>query len=257
MIEMPAQINCGFCDSSEFGAAEISPERAVTKFEIEYYLSDGNIAFCDDLRYNIRKDWIQIAVPGQVRHTVLPFSTFYLKFEADGALAARLTQACGYFRAVHTDKIKTLFKKLILSNENDMMYYSYLFELLSYILGDAELPEFHGETTYQTISRAKRFIEQSLADGISLGDIAAHVNLSQSYFHTVFTAAVGCSPHEYLVKCRIDEAKKMLWDSENQMKEIAVSCGFGCQQYFNKVFKRQTGMTPLEYKKSLRRDYLL
>jgi len=87
--------------------------------------------------------------------------------------------------------------------------------------------------------------------------IACAVNLSQTYFHTIFTASVGCSPHEYLIKCRIENAKKMLWNSENELKDIAVICGFGCQQYMNKVFKQQTGLTPGQYRKSVQNNYLL
>ncbi|MBP3381026.1 MAG: AraC family transcriptional regulator, partial [Clostridia bacterium] len=51
--------------------------------------------------------------------------------------------------------------------------------------------------------------------------------------------------------------KKMLWDSANSIGYIAESCGFGCQQYLNKIFKQQTGMTPGQYRKSIGENYLL
>ena len=99
MLTLPSQITCGYFDSSEFGTLRISPKRTATKFEIEFYLEDASSTFADDAVYTIRKGYVQIAVPGQVRYSHLPFKTMYVKFCADGELAERLQTAPPYFKS--------------------------------------------------------------------------------------------------------------------------------------------------------------
>ena len=100
-----------------------------------------------------------------------------------------------------------------------------------------------------------------IANGIShkykLKDIADNVYLSEIYFHNIFTESVGISPHQYLIDCRIENAKKLLWNSDIPICEVAEKSGFGCQQYLNKVFKKETGMTPVSYRKTFQQNYTL
>ena len=77
------------------------------------------------------------------------------------------------------------------------------------------------------------------------------------YFHNIFTESVGISPHQYLIDCRIENAKKLLWNSDISICEVAEKSGFGCQQYLNKVFKKETGITPVSYRKTFQQNYSL
>ena len=79
MLSLPGNINCGYCDCSEFGELKKSPKRTVELFEIEFYLEDGFTTTTDDKVYQIKKNYIQIAKPGQIRHSVLPFKTAFLR----------------------------------------------------------------------------------------------------------------------------------------------------------------------------------
>ena len=81
-------------------------------------------------------------------------------------------------------------------------------------------------------------------------------NLSPIYFHNIFTNACGVSPHDYLIDCRITEAKKQLWDSDKNLDFIAQNCGLGCAQYFSRIFKKITGITPGKYRKEVQKNYL-
>ena len=55
----------------------------------------------------------------------------------------------------------------------------------------------------------------------------------------------------------IENAKKLLWNSDIPICEVAEKSGFGCQQYLNKVFKKETGMTPVSYRKAFQQNYTL
>ena len=105
MLSLPYNIVCGYFDCSEFGGLSVSSKRKTVKFEIEFYLEDGESTFTDNKEYLIKKHHIQIAKPGQIRYSYLPFKTMYVKFSADGEIADKLFNAPEYFRCSHPEKI--------------------------------------------------------------------------------------------------------------------------------------------------------
>ena len=259
MLSLPYNITCGYCDCSEFGDLTVSPKRKAVKFEIEYYLEDGLSTFVNDCEYQIKKDHIQIAKPEQVRYSRLPFKTLYLKFSAEGELAERLQNAPEYFASSHPEKTVSELREIILlleGEDNELLLQSRLLSFLNRVLCDSEIPTLHRGQNYEIVARSKRFIEASFKESIKLNDVAASVNLSPIYFHNLFTAAVGLTPHDYLIDCRITEAKKLLWNSATGLDFIAQECGFGSAQYFNRIFKKRTGQTPGKYRKEMQQSYL-
>ena len=148
--------------------------------------------------------------------------------------------------------------EIILLNEsrnNELLLQSRLLSFLNLILVDSQIPHHQSGENYEIIARAKRFIEEHYAERITLMDIANAVNLSRTYFQNVFTAACGTSPHRYLIHWRIAAAKKQLWNSAIPHSVIAENCGFGCAQYFNKIFKKETGTTPGQYREEIQKNY--
>lgn len=259
MFTLPQNITCGYFDCSEFGSLSLSPKRSVTKFELEFYLEDGKTTTTDDHTYEIKKDYIQIAKPGQIRHSELPFRTAYIKFNADGEIAEKLKRIPEYFRNSHPQRIYNKIDEIILLNEseNKLLLYSRLLSLLNLVFFDAEIPISRNRKNYAVVVKAKRYIENHFDTQIKLKDIADSVHLSEIYFHNIFTESVGISPHQYLIDCRIENAKKLLWNSDIPICEVAEKSGFGCQQYLNKVFKKETGMTPVSYRKTFQQNYTL
>ncbi len=259
MITLPENISCGYFDCSEFGSLAISPKRTVARYEIEFYLEDGKTTTTDGRTFPIKKDYIQIAKPGQIRYSQLPFRTAYLKFNVTGDIAKRIEAIPEYFRSSHPNLIYNKIDELILLNEgeNKLLLHSCLLSLLNLILFDGEIPSSRNGKNYETIVIAKRYIETHFKEQIKLKNIAESVHLSEIYFHNIFTETVGMTPHQYLISCRVENAKKLLWDTDISMVEVAEKSGFGCQQYLNKVFKKETGMTPVSYRKSIQQNYSL
>ena len=259
MLSLPENITCGYFDCSEFGDLSVSPKRRVTKYEIEFYLDDGKTTTCDEKTYEIKKDYIQIAKPGQVRHSQLPFRTAYIKFDAKDEIAEKMESLPEYFSNSHPKRVYNKVDEIILFQErgNDLLMHSRLLSLLNLVFYDAEIPETRNGKNYETIAKAKRFVEAHLEDRISLKDIAASVHLSEIYFHNIFVESMGISPHQYLIDCRIEMAKKLLWNTNIPITVVAEKSGFGCQQYLNKVFKKETGLTPVSYRKSFQQNYSL
>ncbi|MFY7849606.1 MAG: helix-turn-helix domain-containing protein [Bacteroidia bacterium] len=78
--------------------------------------------------------------------------------------------------------------------------------------------------------------------------LADHLHLSPSYLGDLLKKETGKNAQEQIHYHLIEEAKSLLLNSEKNIKEIAYGLGFEYPQYFNKLFKKKTGKTPLEYR---------
>ena len=101
------------------------------------------------------------------------------------------------------------------------------------------------------LKRAVDYIESSLAEPVSLADIASATGLSRMHFAAQFRAATGLRPHEYLLRRRIERAQEMLLRDEGSLADIALSVGFQSQSHFTTVFKQFAGKPPAAWRQSL------
>ena len=94
------------------------------------------------------------------------------------------------------------------------------------------------------------FIEEHLADSLSLDDLANACDLSPSYFARRFKLSTGMPPHQYLIQKRVERAKRLL-RGPLPIVEVALDCGFSHQEHLTNVFRRFTGQTPAAYRRNL------
>ncbi len=88
------------------------------------------------------------------------------------------------------------------------------------------------------------YVEDQLAEDVTLAGMAETVGLSPFHFIRVFKAATGRTPYAYVVERRIARVKAHLVTSNQPLTEIALRCGFASQSHMTEVFRRQTGETP-------------
>lgn len=93
------------------------------------------------------------------------------------------------------------------------------------------------------------FIEANLFEPIAVADVAEHLGFSESRTYTLFRAFTGQSPVDYLLRLRIRAAEGMLQNSDSSVSDIAFRCGFNSSQYFARVFRKYTGVTPTEFRR--------
>ncbi|MCR5105107.1 MAG: response regulator [Eubacterium sp.] len=98
------------------------------------------------------------------------------------------------------------------------------------------------------IDRAKEYIMTHYQKDISLDDVSREIDISPYYFSKLFKEATGDNFIEYLTNLRIDKAKDLLDNTELSMKEICVQVGYANPNYFSRIFKKNVGVTPTEYK---------
>lgn len=94
------------------------------------------------------------------------------------------------------------------------------------------------------------YLEQNIHRPLCFSDIVKHFNLSASVVKRIFREQMGCGVMECFNRIRVDAAKELIREGDQNFTEIAASLCFGSSQYFTTVFKRVSGMTPTEYRAS-------
>jgi AraC family transcriptional regulator len=88
---------------------------------------------------------------------------------------------------------------------------------------------------------------------VDLQRTAAAVELSAFHFLRVFGSAIGVTPHQYLVRCRLRHAARALIEDDRSISEIAYACGFGDLSNFVRTFRRAAGASPRAFRNAARR----
>ena len=98
------------------------------------------------------------------------------------------------------------------------------------------------------IRKALRYMANHYSEHLTLPMVADYVQLSPSYFSSLFSEIVGCSFRDQLCRIRVEESKRLLLSTDYSLANIAVAVGFPDQSYFCKAFKRITGLTPGKFR---------
>lgn len=99
-----------------------------------------------------------------------------------------------------------------------------------------------------TVETIIRFIEENYRKQISLSVLSKHCNLNEHYISRIFKEETGENYLSYLNKIRINEARKLLKNTNLKIYEIAEATGFSSNVNFNYVFNRMEGISPSAYR---------
>ena len=101
---------------------------------------------------------------------------------------------------------------------------------------------------------AALWIDTHASEDIDLDGSAKQAGLSPFHFLRVFTAALGVTPHQYLVRSRLRRAARLLADEERSITDIALDVGFADLSNFVRSFHRAAGVSPRDFRKAARGD---
>ena len=146
----------------------------------------------------------------------------------------------------------------IVIGQINLYIHEFLFKLFShYFAADLIHNSEEHKMSYdrdELVMSTKQIIEDQLSSAISQKALARRFNISVRHLNRIFSEQAGCSVGSYIIQRRLNAAQKMLYNPKFSVKEIAESLGFRSDNYFCSFFKRQTGMTPMEYAKSASKD---
>jgi AraC family transcriptional regulator len=98
--------------------------------------------------------------------------------------------------------------------------------------------------TRKQLQQAINFIHTHLDQDLSLTELASIINITPTYFASLFKRSMGISPHQYVIQQRVEKARLMLKKTDLAIADIALQVGFSSQSHLTQQFKRLTGVTP-------------
>lgn len=99
----------------------------------------------------------------------------------------------------------------------------------------------HGDAR---VEAAQTYIEQHCCAGITPDDVARHVAMSTRTLARRFAAVLGLTPVQYILQCRVEQAKRLLARPGNSLRRVAIECGFSDEAVFRRAFKQVAGQPP-------------
>ncbi len=167
----------------------------------------------------------------------------------------RLTLPPGVFR-----QVRGCLKEIIRIEQGDapgrrcrmMGYLMVILSLLADLCGGKpeEAPPARGG-----VDRVVRFLNGNFQRQIRLEELARMAAMSENSLLHHFSGMIGTTPMKYLTRLRIRYAAELLHNTDMPVAEVAESAGFADPAYFSRAFRRETGLAPLDYRSSGRRDF--
>lgn len=102
------------------------------------------------------------------------------------------------------------------------------------------------------IMLALQYIQENYNENIAINELAERYGMSPNYFSSVFKKELKQSTVNYITEFRIKKAREFLVETDKSVVEIAKKVGYEDSQYFFRVFKKSTGLTPLQYRQQNR-----
>ena len=112
-----------------------------------------------------------------------------------------------------------------------------------------ELMRQANEKMGKPIAMAVRLIRENYAEQLSLEGVAGQIHVSPKYLSRLFKDEMGSGFSEYLTQVRLEAAEKLLSGSALSVREIAVQVGYLDEKYFSRLFKKETGLKPTEFRR--------
>lgn len=181
----------------------------------------------------------------------------FLHFDGPAAepFHAKIEQLCGGVFKLREDSPAV---EMIVNLQKRMLEGDYLcryeggrltYEFLCALLTEIENPAAADKAKTGIVNEAKRIMEAEYATLSGVYELAERVGVSWEHLTRSFGSKMGCTPVKYLTDIRLQAAMNNLLNTGDTIEEVACKNGFAGGNYFTKVFKKYTGLTPGQYRK--------
>jgi AraC-like DNA-binding protein/mannose-6-phosphate isomerase-like protein (cupin superfamily) len=241
------QLDFGFKVSVEPGS-KAAANHAHQVLEVVYFLSGRGRTTIDKSTYEIRPGNFCVIPPGLVHNQI---SDTTITSICLGLKGSGLEDSLGLW-ADKTGEINRCAVRLMDELSVREAGYSMVTEgYLTTLVGLAKRAikaNTQPDRRQALIAQAMQIIEDKEGN-LSIDDIAGQLFISKDYLRHLFTHYTGRPPIQALLAARIGHAKRILADPSRSVAQVADICGFDNPYYFSRLFKKVTGVTPMEFRK--------
>lgn len=232
-----------FPDHSCLRASELPAVPEVPEFDMKQFLADLRKEQYHEVFHRLR-EYVGMAVSN---YRVPPFE--FKSFLGNAIFNMTVVMTEGNERMKELDQVKYDYFKAIdeAKSVSEAVTWMNGFLEMAEQLAEAHTP-LPGEANMR---RLLEYIDEHYSEPLSLGTLSKHFHFNPSYLSSYFSTHNAEGFSEYLNKIRIRKATELLSASTLTISEISARVGYGDHSYFTKVFKKQTGASPSQYRRDL------
>lgn len=234
-------------------------------FVISFILEGSGIFYANEKSYKLKKDQGFLISPGISSHyepnNKKNWTYIWVEFKGNNAKnyikLASLDEKKPIFQCKEGNSIKNYFEDIIYSTKSEDgkkikrqgVLETLLLELIKETISNVPI-ESKNKDKY--IEKSLKFIEVNYYRNINVVEMAENIGLNKNYFSSLFKTNTGITPQEYLINFRMDKACKLLENPALIISDIAHSVGYKDALGFSKMFKKNKGVSPSKFRKTVR-----
>lgn len=227
---------------------------AIREYYLIHYIVNGKgIYECQGGKYNLVKGDMFLIRPHESTFYKADFDDpwSYIWIGFSGAITEELIDSSYFSKSpvVYSPGCSFIFKNMTTASRMNQASEIYLcgmiFELFAHL---KELDKSNTRPAYTYARRAENYIQANYMYDISVAGIAKMLGIDRRYFYRIFVEYTGTSPQNYLVKYRMGKAAELLSHYDCTVSEAARSCGYKDAFNFSKMFKKEYGISPSDYR---------
>lgn len=158
-----------------------------------------------------------------------------------------------YFSVGYNETIINLFTQALhIAEKQDKHFQQLLAGIVNYLLGLVITIDSNGKeknnSNQQLIDKARIYMQNHVETRLDMPEVAEYLHISYSSFRHIFKQFTGLSPLQYYMNIKIQRAKDLLRSTSIPIKEISYILNFETSEYFTKLFKKKTGLTPSQFR---------
>lgn len=253
--------SCGHYKLLSFPRFETVRPAGRADYEILYNAQGSGYYLIDGVEKQVRQGQLVVFSPGQpqVFYYLLEDSpeVYWLHFTGRNAAGTlkRLGLSEGSLHTIHgfsgryTDLFDQIIQELQLQEENHLQIASLLGLQLILLLGRGLHAGAKSDPARKRMQEMISSMHRDYQSPFSTQDYANRLQMSKCWFIRSFKEATGVPPLQFLTNIRIEKSKDLLESAPYNVSEIAEMVGYDNPLYFSRLFKRKTGLSPLQYRK--------
>ena len=193
---------------------------------------------------------IDISVPILYNDVIIGYIIFgQMKTDADFSAVEEYILSLG----LSPEKMRQYYREISVLDTDRIQSISHIAQILvkHILLENMLIPNWD-----EGIQRALNYIHANLCTPLNIQSIAKNANLSKSVLYRRFHSSFGCTVNQYINKKRMEKAKELLKQGHLSVEDVSQQTGFSDHAYFSRIFKKETGLSPIKYKNAHRESSL-